>query len=200
MERDVYDVFPNPDSEIDRESYPILLKEWQVRIAIMKKYGYDTVAFSELVHEYALAAAAIRDGHAVSEDEIAAFIKEQSDNIDMALSDPEFKSEIEKSLADSGGREAFLDRVTFSAERNLLIGKYLRASYERMGVAPSDFNAANAELFKASRAAVAAVEIELTGSPKIDASPEKAIAYLKEAESLAVPPTPASILTPAAAP
>ena len=90
--------------------------------------------------------------------------------------------------------------MTFSAERNLLIGKYLRASYERMGVAPSDFNAANATLFKVSRAAVAAVEIELTGSPKIDASPEKAIAYLKEAESLAIPPAPASILTPAAAP
>ena len=109
MERDVYDIFPNPDSEIDRESYPILLKEWQVRIATMKKYGYDTVAFSELVHEYALVAAAIRDGHTVSSDETAAFIKEQSTNLDMALSDPEFKSEIEKSLADSGGREAFLE-------------------------------------------------------------------------------------------
>ena len=62
MERDVRDVFPNPKDDLDREFYSILLERWPPRIAILKRYGNDTVAFAELVYEYALMAAAVRDG------------------------------------------------------------------------------------------------------------------------------------------
>ena len=88
MERDVRDVFPNPKDELDREFYSVLLERWPPRIAALKRYGNDAVAFAELVYEYALMAAAVRDGHAVSDDEIAAFMEEQSANLDLALSDP----------------------------------------------------------------------------------------------------------------
>lgn len=53
-----------------------------------------------------------------------------------------------------------------------------------MGVDPNDFGAANAARWEIARLAVAAVEIELTGTPQIDASPEKAIAYMQEGEAL----------------
>lgn len=205
MERSVRDVFPNPETEIDRELYSILLEEWPEKIAVLKRYGTDTVAFAELVHEYALLAAAIRAGFTVSEEEESAFITQQIDTLDMALSTPEFKGEAEQFLADVGGREDFLSRITFIAKRNLLISKYLDASYQRLGIEPGgfvDFSARNAALFKVAKAAVAAVEIELTGTPKIDTSPEKAIAYLNEAEAFTAPapPAPTSTPTPTAAP
>lgn len=184
MERDVRDVFPNPKDDLDREFYSMLLERWPPRIAALKRYGNDAVAFAELVYEYALMAAAVRDGHAVSDDEVAAFIDEQSANLDLASSDPVAEAEASEFLAKAGGREAYLARVAFSAERNLLIGKYLWASYERMGIAPNDFGAANAARWEIARLAVAAVEIELTGTPPIDASPEKAIAYMQEGEAL----------------
>ena len=200
MERDVRDVFPNPKDELDHEFYSMLLEQWPPRIAALKRYGNDAVAFAELVYEYALMAAAVRDGHTVSDDEVAAFMEEQSANLDLASSDPVAEAEASEFLAKAGGREAYLARVAFSAERNLLIGKYLWASYERMGIAPNDFKAANAARWEIARLAVAAVEIELTGTPQIDASPEKAIAYMNEGEALeaaealrTATPTPAPI-------
>ena len=75
-------------------------------------------------------------------------MEEQIATLDLALSDPVAKAEESEFLAKSGGREAYLARVAFSAERNLLIGKYLWASYERMGIAPNDFEAANAARWK----------------------------------------------------
>ena len=211
MERDVRDVFPNPKSDIDRELYPILLEQWPPRIATMKRYGNDAVAFAELVYEYALMAAAVRAGHIVSDDEVAAFMKEQSANLDLALSDPAANSEVSEFVAASGGKEAYLDRVAFFAKRNLLIGKHLRASYERMRVDPIDFEAAGNARWKVLKTAVAAVEIQLTGTPKIDASPEKVIAYMNEgvaleaSESLratapTATPTPTPTATPTPAP
>ena len=203
MERDVREVFPNPETDIEREQYAKSLLEWPARIAVLKRYGNDTVAFAELVLEYALAAAAIRDGFTVSEEEKVAFITQQTDALDAALSAPEFKSEAEQFLTDVGGREAFLSRVTFIAERNLLIIKYLNASYQRLEVEPAefgDFSARNAALFTVGKAAVAAVEIELTGTPKIDVSPQKAIAYINEAESFASLAMPTPTPTPTAAP
>ena len=200
MERDLREVFPNPETDVEREQYAKSLKEWPARIAVLKRYGNDTVAFAELVYEYALLAAAIRDGFTVSEEEKVAFITQQTDALDAALSAPEFKSEAEQFLTDVGGREAFLSRVTFIAERNLLISKYLNASYQRLGVASgvfSNFSARNAALFNIAKAAVAAVEIEMTGTPKIDTSPEKAIAYLNEAEAFASPAMPTPTLTAA---
>ena len=176
MERDVREVFPNPETDIEREQYAKSLMEWPARIAVLKRYGNDTVAFAELFLEYALAAAAIRDGFTVSDDEKSAYVKEHSDNLDMMLEDPNFRSEAEQFLADAGGREAFLSRVTFIAERNLLIIKYLNASYQRLEVESDrfgDFSARNAALFTVGKAAVAAVEIELTGAPKIDVRPKK---------------------------
>ena len=184
MERDVRDVFPNPNSDIDREFYPILLEKWPPKIAILKRYGSDVVAFAELVYEYALMAAAIRAGHTVSDNEVAAFMKEQRSNLDLALSDPVAKSEVSEFLTESGGRESYLARVAFSAKRNLLIGKRLRASYERMRIDPNDLQATGDALYKVAKRAVDAVEIDLTGTPKIDASPEKAIAYMDESEAL----------------
>lgn len=205
MERDVRDVFPNPKSDIDREFYSILLEQWPPRIAILKSYGNDAVAFAELVYEYALMAAAIRAGHTVSDDEVAAFMKEQSANLDLALSDPAAKSEMSEFLAESGGRESYLAKVAFPAKRNLLIGKHLRASYERMGIDHNDFEAIDNARWKVLRLAVAAVEIELMGTPKIDASPEKVIAYMNEGEALDASKslraaTPTSTPTPTARP
>ncbi len=211
MERDVRDVFPNPNSDIDREFYPTLLEQWPPRIAILKRYGNDSVAFAELVYEYALMAAAIRAGHTVSDDEVAAFMKEQSANLDLALSDPVAKSEVSEFLTESGGRESYLARVAFSAKRNLLIGKHLRASYERMRVDHNDFEALDNARWKVLKTAVAAVEIQLTGTPKIDASPEKVVAYMNEGEALeaseslratapTATPTPTPTATPTPAP
>lgn len=196
MERDLREVFPNPETDVEREQYAKSLKEWPARIAVLNRYRNDTVAFAELVLEYALAAAAIREGHTVSDDEKSAYVKEHSDNLDMMLEDPNFRNEAEQLFADSGGREAYLAKVTFSAERNLLIAKYLWASYECIGINPSVFGATGADLFTVGKAAVAAIEIELTGMPKIDTSPEKAIAYINEAESFASPSMPTPTATP----
>lgn len=199
MEHDLLEVFPNPETDIEREHYAKSLKAWSARIAAIKRYGYDTVAFAELLYEYALVAAAIRDGFTVSEEEESAAIAQQIDILDMALNAPEFKSEAEQFLADVGGREAFLSRLALITERGLLINKYLDASYQRLGIESIEFgdsSARDAATFKIANSAVAAIHIELTGTPPIATSPEKAIAYMNEAEVFVTPAFPMSTPTP----
>ncbi len=203
MERDLLEVFPNHETDVEREFYDKALKEWPERIAAIKRYGYDTVAFAELLYEYALVAAAIREGFTVSDKEKADFIAQQTDILDMGLNAPEFKTEAEQFLADIGGREAFLSKLTLIAERGFLISKYLNASYQRLGIESSSFgdsSARNAATFKVANSAVAAIDIEMTGMPPIATSPEKAIAYMNEAEVFVTPAFPSSTSTLAPAP
>lgn len=168
------------------------------RIEVIERHGVDTAALAGLISEHAVWAAAVAAGYEVSDEEVAESIAEQraliQSNIESARreiesgqSDPgvhiqpsaeEMLSEYEAAVAEAGGEEALWEKAAPYFRRSMTRGRFLDAEFQR--IAYEEYISRPVADIRATRAAIAAAEVVLTGDPSIETTPEEALAYLEE--------------------